>query len=373
MTSGQCFVKLLGQCYMGDGRLSAPGKDRLAERVEDALVKGNCRRAMGLLSRRSLLNPDSPEGIRVAHELHPGPIEGYEAPVLQPTENMDLPARITEEEVVRAVKSMGLSKSPGPSGLGPAHWRVLIQAQGVPEALAQAFNEILGAAQRRGYRALYEFRLVLIPKDETGSRYRPIAISETIMMALHKIVLSRLRTQILALLETEQIALHRMHMGGVRMAYTEMQADGTHAVSLGITNAFNSIPREEILRGLDQASVPLILRNHIEAFLQLRHAAHLDSVPCGVPQGDPLSMLLYCVGQNLFIKELKERYPRLIAYADDILIFHSDNSDATGIVTEATTLAKRYGLTVNTGKCQSTQRGQEVSFLGARSRRRGSP
>ncbi|EFO60774.1 Hypothetical protein GLP15_4996 [Giardia lamblia P15] len=63
--------------------------------------------------------------------------------------------------------------------------------------------------------------------------------------------------------------------------HTEMQVDGTHAVSLDITNAFNSIPREEILRGLDQASVPLILRNHIEAFLQLRHAAHLDSVPRG--------------------------------------------------------------------------------------------
>ncbi|EFO64007.1 Reverse transcriptase [Giardia lamblia P15] len=282
LTSGQCFVKLLGRCYMGDGRLSAPSKDRLAERVEDALVKGNCRRAMGLLSQRSLLNPDSPEGIRVAHELHPGPIEGYEAPVLQPTENMDLPARITEEEVVRAVKSMGLSKPPGPSGLGPAHWRVLIQAQGVPEALAQAFNEILGAAQRRGCRALYEFRLVLIPKDETGSKYRPIAISETIMMAFHKIVLSRLRTQILAFLETEQIAFRlNAHAVGVRMAYTEMQVDGTQAVSLDITNAFNSIPREEILRGLDQASVPLILRNYIEAFLQLRHAAHLDSLPRG--------------------------------------------------------------------------------------------
>ena len=48
-----------------------------------------------------------------------------------------------------------------------------------------------------------------------------------------------------------------------------------------MTNAFNSIPREEILRGLDQASVPLILRNYIEAFLQLRHTAPLDSVPQG--------------------------------------------------------------------------------------------
>ena len=102
------------------------------------------------------------------------------------------------------------------------------------------------------------------------------------MMAFHKIVPSRLRTQILAFLETEQIAFRlNAHAVGVRMAYTEMQVDGTQAVSLDITNAFNSIPREEILCGLDQASVPLILRNHIEAFLQLWHAAHLDSVPQG--------------------------------------------------------------------------------------------
>ena len=66
-------------------------------------------------------------------------------------------------------------------------------------------------------------------------------------------------------------------------------------------------------------------------------------------------MMLYCLGQNLFIKELKERYPRLIAYADDILIFHSD----------ATRMAKQYGLTINMDKCRSTQRGQEVTFLGA--------
>ncbi|ESU40766.1 Reverse transcriptase, partial [Giardia duodenalis] len=195
-------------------------------------------------------------------------------PPPEPTQNMDIPVKITEEEVIRAVRSMGLSKSPG-----PAHWRILIQVQGVPEILAQAFNEIFCAAHRRGYRALYEFRLVLIPKDEEGNKYRPVAISETIMMAFHKIVL---RTQILAFLETEQIAFRlNAHAVGVRMAYMEMQRDGTQAVSLDIANTFSSIPREGILRGLDQANVPLVLRNYIEAFLPMRHAAHLDSVPCG--------------------------------------------------------------------------------------------
>ena len=191
---------------------------------------------------------------------------------------MDLPAKITEEEVVRAVRSMGLSKSPGPSGLGCA---------GESSSRCRASRRPLrrpstrsSARPRGGDTGPCTSSAWSSPKDETGSKYRPVAISETIMMAFHKIVLSRLRTQTLAFLETEQ--MHSTECTWVVSAWhTEMQVDGTQEVSLGITNAFNSIPREEILRGLDQAGVPLILRNYIEAFLQLRHAAHLDSVPRG--------------------------------------------------------------------------------------------
>eukprot|EP00701_Giardia_intestinalis_P004574 XP_001708398.1 Reverse transcriptase/endonuclease, putative [Giardia lamblia ATCC 50803] len=75
-------------------------------------------------------------------------------------------------------------------------------------------------------------------------------------------------------------------------------------------------------------------------------------------------MLLCCGGQNLLTRS-RRRDTLLIAYTDDALSFHANDSDATGIITEATALAKRYGLTVNIDKCKSTQRGQEVSFPGA--------
>ena len=58
-------------------------------------------------------------------------------------------------------------------------------------------------------------------------------------------------------------------------------------------------------------------------------------------------MLLYCVGQNAFIKQLKTTYPRLIAYADDILIFHDSDVDATKIIEHATDVARHYGLAIN--------------------------
>ena len=48
-----------------------------------------------------------------------------------------------------------------------------------------------------------------------------------------------------------------------------------------------------------------------------------------------------------------------MAYADDIVIFHND------LEADATELARHYGLTINADKCRSTQRDQEVTFLGA--------
>ena len=86
------------------------------------------------------------------------------------------------------------------------------------------------------------------------------------MTAMHKLLLSRIQASKMA----------RLHLGR-----TPVQKEGMQAVALDIQNAFSSIPREEILHGLDEAHVPLVLRNYVEASLQMRHAAHLDSVPCG--------------------------------------------------------------------------------------------
>ena len=148
---------------------------------------------------------------------------------------------------------------------------------------------------------------------------------------------------------------------GIRRAHDAMQCAGAQAISIDITNAFNSIPREEILNGLDVAQVPRTMRNYIASFLQLRHGLHMHEVP----QGDPLSMLLYCLGQGAFLEKVRESFPSLIAYADDILIIHDDSQNAQQIVDRAATLAREHGLTINLDKCKSTQLGHQVTFLGA--------
>lgn len=148
---------------------------------------------------------------------------------------------------------------------------------------------------------------------------------------------------------------------GIRRAHDATQSAGAQAVSIDIANAFNSIPRDEILNGLDVAQVPHTMRNYIASFLQLRHGLHLHEVP----QGDSLSMLLCCLGQKAFFEKVRSHIPTLLAYADDLFIVHDDSKNAHEIVDQVATLARKHGLTINMDKCRSSQLGHKVSFLGA--------
>ena len=133
------------------------------------------------------------------------------------------------------------------------------------------------------------------------------------MTAMHKLLLSRIQASKMA----------RLHLGR-----TPVQKEGMQAVALDIQNAFSSIPREEILHGLDEAHVPLVLRNYVEA----------RSTPRLGPLWRPLSMMLYCLGQNAYMRQIKALYPNIVASADDIVIFHND------LETDATELARHYAL-----------------------------
>ena len=191
------------------------------------------------------------------------------------------------EEVEGAIRKLGVSKSPG-----PVHWRFLMQIPGVPDVIVDAFNELLGTQNRRAFRELYAFRMALIPKDNGG--YRPVVLSESIIVAFHKLLLTRFQAYMPDPSQGQLAFISNAHAVGIRRAYDAMQAAGAQALTLDIQNAFNSIPRDEILNGLDAAQVPRTLRNYVASFLQLRHGLHLHEVP----QGDPLSMLLYCLGHS---------------------------------------------------------------------------
>jgi len=60
--------------------------------------------------------------------------------------------------------------------------------------------------------------------------------------------------------------------------------------------------------------------NYVEAFLLARHCDALQQIKCGVPQGDPLSMMMFCLGIEPILKFLDQRKIEFVCYADDIVI-----------------------------------------------------
>ena len=113
-----------------------------------------------------------------------------------------------------------------------------------------------------------------------------------------------------------------------------------HAVSLDTKNAFNSLPRAEVVRALNEAGVPKVLVDYIRNFLDLRHSKDVKCEVCGVPQGDPLSTFLFCMATERLLRRLEERGIAFLAYADDIVGFHDEGYPA-GVITQQT-----MGLTI---------------------------
>ena len=238
----------------------------------------------------------------------------------------------TGEEMRKALFGTLNKKASGVSGLGPVQLKAMKQNDSFVKYLTQAYNELTTHPEAMPeVMAMFEFRAILIPKESDG--YRPIAIGETVTNIFHRILLKRLIKHA-NYLSCEQIAFKQnAYAVGVRRAHELISRPGMHAVSLDIKNAFNSLPRAEVVRALNEAGVPKVLIDYIRNFLDLRHSKDVKCEVCGVPQGDPLSMFLFCMATERLLRRLKERGITFLAYADDIVAFH-DEAYPAGVITQ---------------------------------------
>lgn len=66
-------------------------------------------------------------------------------------------------------------------------------------------------------------------------------------------------------------------------------------------------------------------------------------------------MLLFAATMNIIMTRLRERGFDVIAYADDLNIAHNGTQSAAEIIKIVSAELKKFGLTVNTQKCESTE------------------
>ena len=112
-------------------------------------------------------------------------------------------------------------------------------------------------------------------------------------------------------------------------------------MKIDIKKAFDSVPHCVIHRKLRELHVQDNIIKYIMNFVQLRYSALNGQNSCGIAQGDPLSMWLFCISINDVLKELDREDIKFIAYADDLVIQLENPKDAEDMVDHCASLFEK--------------------------------
>ncbi len=165
--------------------------------------------------------------------------------------------------------------------------------------------------------------------------YRPIALLNTLGKALESIVANRLTY----LADTHHLLPVR-HTGGRKLASTDHAlhlllqrihqawGDGNAAslLLLDVSGAFDNVYRPRLLHNLKKRQIDHKLVRWIESFLSDRsttlklqeYTAPSTSVHTGIPQGSPLSPILYLFYNADLIDACMTEYTEGVGYIDDV-------------------------------------------------------
>ena len=261
---------------------------------------------------------------------------------------------ITKWEVSRAITQAASNKAPGPDGI-PANILKLTYRELMPVLL-----KLFQSSLRTGYypRLLKESTTVVLRKPgkddySQPKAYRPIALLNTIGKLLETIIARRMS----ALAERRDM-LPDTHMGGRRLRSTDhachylveriYQAWGQKSVAslllLDVAGAFDKVSHIRLIDDLKRKGMDTHITQWMGSFLRDRttqlktseHITALQDISVGIPQGSPLSPILFLFYNAQILeqckREGKRQGVRIFAggFIDDIAIL------ATGPSTQAT-------------------------------------
>jgi hypothetical protein len=294
--------------------------------------------------------------------LHPASTVGNEIPSVS---DIGITIGITENLISEEILQSVLKKFNKNSANAFSAWTYELVALSIQidNSLLQLFLNLFNiiASGTIGMRDFWNLtRIIGIPKDATGVKLRPIAISEVFTRITEKCLERITYSKVKDVLEPLQFGV-RVSCGteiiihAMQMFYERMENDEA-LLSIDCNNAFNSIFRKSILNSIDQYCPNLrnwfLWSYNINSKLYDSNGVFVCFSQEGVKQGGPLSSLLFALCISDALKEAKEAYPNcnILSFLDDIFVF--GKSDEVQHVFNLMNISLgKLGLTINTQKC----------------------
>ena len=259
-------------------------------------------------------------------------IHGYEYPP-----PIECPG-ITPSEIEKAVRRAAPNKAPGTDDItnGVLHQTL--------DILLPSLHKLFNACLQQGYCPAHFKETITVALRKQGKddytqpkSYRPIALLNTLGKALEVIIAHRL-----TYLADAYHLLPSRHTGGRKLASTDHAIhlllqrihkawdDGNVAslLLLDVSGAFDNVSRQRLLHNLRKRRVNQTLVRWIDSFLKDRssilklqeYTAPSAPIQTGIPQGSPLSPILYLFYNADLIEVCKAANTEAVGYIDDVSI-----------------------------------------------------
>jgi exonuclease III len=254
----------------------------------------------------------------------------------------EMPSQLTEMEVTSAILATARDKAPGPDDIPN---RVLHRIVAVsPATLVRLFQACLdhGIQPRKWKEAIIIFlRKPNKPDYSDPKAYRPIALLNTLGKALEAVVARRVR-----FLAEKHTLLPGTQMGArqgrsvetalqllLEKIYTIWASNKPRVatlLSLDVASAFDRVSHARLIHNLRKKRIPRTLTRWIQNFLEdrtveIRIAGYThpkSTVHTGIPQGSPISPILYLFYNSDLLESLESigLQTSAIGFMDDVNI-----------------------------------------------------
>lgn len=332
----------------------APTGNKISSQTKVQRVRALCDgrkygKALAVLEGTEGEPPADP--VSTAQALHPSNCDNIGGKQFPETPIHDMvPAfsPFTEADLDKAMNALNKNSAPGPSGLTAKMLeQILANIPVLKLNLVKGFNAIIETSKCPA--SFLAFTLVLLPKG--NGKFRPIAMAELLQKLLHTMLYHKL-IWLEKYLGTAQHAFKKdAYIKCVTSFEKLMAIGGLTAISLDIRNAFNSVPFTVISKAMAKYKIDYRIVTYLEGMIRTRRCQYDIQIAKGVPQGDPLSMLLFC----LCIAPVLAKLPGVpIAYADDVVLLIPKEADAIVAMMQCKALFLRMcGLELAVEKCKT--------------------